>query len=203
MTTPTPKKHALALFVATLLLAALAACGPAGEPGEEGTPDPGPGAVPEAPAETAEAPDPGEAPHTWLQRGFVASGTTAEELRQRFGPPDARRASPTPNRHVPDQTDTLVTLEYEGLTVELYSVTGGEDLLQSIVVSSPGILAYDQPVDVGSEWATVTSVLGPPSGRRDGTPFYACEGCPAADAPVYFEVEDGVVRRIRFSYYVD
>lgn len=183
MATSKPAKHALTL----LLLAWSAACGQA----------------PDAP-DTTSGPAPSESPHAWLQSGFVTPGTTLAQLRQRFGPPDRRTATPTPNRHVPDQTDTLVTLEYDrGVTVELYSVTGGDDLLQSVVVSSPGVLSYYEPVDVGTGWEEVTAILGPPSGRRDGIPFYACEGCPAAESPVYFEVVDGVVRQIRFSYYVD
>lgn len=184
-----------------------AACGENRDvPGQapEGSPAEGPVDAPEAPTDTTVGPNPSASPHTWLQSGFVSPGTTVGALRERFGPPDTRTATPTPNRHVPDQTDTIVMLEYDrGLTIQLYSVTGGDDLLQSVVVSSPGIVPYDQPVDVGSAWDTVTAILGPPSGHRDGAPFYVCEGCPAAESPVYFEVVDGVVRRIRFSYYVD
>lgn len=191
-----------------ILVALSAACGQARDAPGQRSPAEGRGDVPQAPAETTvdttAAPNPSESPHAWLQGGFVSPGTAAGELRERFWPPDTRTATPTPNRHVPDQTDTIVTLEYDrGLTIELYSVTGGDDLLQSIVVSAPGILSYDEPVDVGSAWEAVTAILGPPSGRQDGTPFYACDGCPAAESPVYFEVVDGAVRRIRFSYYVD
>lgn len=202
----TMKPPSRPLLVYTLV-ALSAACGqgrdaPAQAP--EGSPAEGRGDAPEAPTDTTVGPSPSASPHTWLQSGFVSPGATASELRERFGPPDTRTATATPNRHIPDQTDTIVTLEYaRGLTVELYSVTGGDDLLQSIMVSSPGIVSYDEPVDVGSAWSTVTSILGPPSGRQDGMPFYACEGCPAAESPVYFEVVDGVVSRIRFSYYVD
>ena len=202
MTTRPTTRYALALT-----LVALSACGQ-GRDGtggsREGAPGPGSGDTPAAPTDTTAGPGPSASPHAWLQSGFVSPGATASELRDRFGPPDERTVSPTPNRHVPDQTDTLVTLTYDrGLTIELYSVTGGDDLLQSVVVSSPGVVSYDEPVDVGSTWETVTSILGPPSGRRDGMPFYACEGCPAAESPVFFDVVDGVVRRIRFTYYVD
>lgn len=194
-----PTRHRLALT-----LVALSACGQARDAPAEGSPGQRPADTPEAPADTTVGPSPSESPHAWLQNGFVSPGTTASELRERFGPPDTRTTTPTPNRHVPDQTDTIVTLEYDrGLTIELYSVTGGDDLLQSVVVSSPGVVSYDAPVEVGAAWEAVTAILGPPSGRQDGTPFYACEGCPAAESPVYFEVVDGVVRRIRFSYYVD
>lgn len=194
-----PTRHTLALT-----LVALSACGQDRNVPAEGAPGQRPADAPEAPADATVGPSPSESPHAWLQSGFVSPGATASELRERFGPPDKRTTTPTPNRHVPDQTDTIVTLEYDrGLTIELYSVTGGDDLLQSVVVSSPGVLSYDAPVDVGAAWEAVTAILGPASGRQDGTPFYACEGCPAGESPVYFEVVDGVVRRIRFSYYVD
>ena len=150
-----------------------------------------------------EAPDGVDSPHQWLQARFLAPRATPATVVERFGEPDSRTASPTPNRHVPGQTDSIVTLEYrEGLRIRFYSVTGGDALLQSATVSSPGIVDLG-PVDVGTSWDAVRATLGPPSGRREGDPYYACADCPAAENPVFFELADDVVEAVRYTYYVD
>lgn len=83
----------------------------------------------------------------WLRAAFLPSTTAPGDVIERFGPPDRRRSEPTPNRHVPHQTDSIVTLEYDrGLRTTFYAVTGGDELLQTAEVAAPGILD-DSPVD--------------------------------------------------------
>lgn len=139
----------------------------------------------------------------WLGSALLPSGTTPEEVVRRFGEPDRRSADPTPNRHIPDQTDSIITLAYDrGLSVTFYAITGGRSLLQSLSVTEAGILP-DGPIDVGARWEEVTDLLGAPDGRRSGRPYYVCASCGEAEEPVSFGVEDGVVRSVRFEYYVD
>ncbi|NIQ59728.1 MAG: hypothetical protein GWN71_42250, partial [Gammaproteobacteria bacterium] len=146
---------------------------------------------------------PSERRDAWLRSAFLPSTATPADIVERFGEPDRRTATPTANRHVPGQTDSIVTLEYDrGLRLELYSVAGGRDLLREAEVTAPGILESDV-VDVGVAWAVITRRMGQPQGRRGGMPYYLCGSCMGAEEPVFFAVEDGVVRRIRFSYYVD
>lgn len=186
------------IVVPALLLAA-------GCAGEE-APDPATDVDdPRAPASPAPTPpeDPSTARDRWVRSAFLPSTTDPADAVARFGPPDRRTAEPTPNRHVPDQTDSIVTLEYDrGLTVTFYAVTVGDALLQTAEVSAPDILD-DSPVDVGTPWPAVVELFGDPQGRRNGMPFYVCGSCMGAEEPVYFDVMDGVIRRIRFSYYVD
>lgn len=191
-----------ALMLGTLL--AITSCG-----GE--TPRDGPG---EAPGRAAEVEDgPGAAPpeptgdslgtDAWLDSAFLPATAGMEDLVARFGAPERRSATARPNRHDPSQTDSIVTLDFaEGVTARFYAVTGGRTFLSEAVVSEPGILPHPD-IDVGRPWAEARRILGPPDGEREGDPYYVCETCGEVDEPVYFEVRDGVIRRIRFTYYVD
>lgn len=190
------------IAVAALLIAV--GCGGEGArgPGSEDSPDIDDPRTPTSGASTLPE-DPAAARDQWVQSAFLPSTTDPPDITDRFGPPDRRTAEPTPNRHVPDQTDSIVTLEYDrGLTVTFYAVTGGDALLQAADVSEPDILD-DSPVDVGTAWPDVVELFGDPQDWRDGMPFYLCGSCIGAEEPVLFDVVDGVIRRIRFSYYVD
>lgn len=196
-----------------LAILALTACVLGVGCGREGRPDgasddvPGEGTAGDsaasAPTRPALPADPSAARDQWLESTFLPSGASIADVIGRFGPPDRRQADATPNRHVPDQTDSIVTLVYDrGLTVTFYDVTGGDELIELAEVTAPGILD-DSPVDVGTMWSDVLERFGEPDGRRDGMAFYVCGSCMGAEEPVFFDVVDGVVRRIRFSYYVD
>ncbi|MEJ2540957.1 MAG: hypothetical protein P8188_13465 [Gemmatimonadota bacterium] len=138
----------------------------------------------------------------WLERHTLAKLTTPEEFVDRFGPVVERDASPQANRHVPGQTDSILTLRFDGpLVARFYAVTGGRSLPMSVDVAAPGLLGTEG-VDVGTPWPLVEASFGPPDGTREGDPYYVCD-CKGAEEPVVFQISGGVVRAIRFHYYVD
>jgi hypothetical protein len=59
----------------------------------------------------------------------------ARALRERLNEPLRVETEAVPNRHVPGQTDTVRTLVYDGLALELYEVTGGAVFLQEVTVT--------------------------------------------------------------------
>jgi hypothetical protein len=165
-----------------LCLLALTACG-------GGTPDP------------ALGPPDAAAFDRWVGAAPFAGFETPEDFRNRFGPPESRDAVPQANRHVEGQTDSILTLTFEGpVEVRFYAITGGRTLPMSVEVRDSGIL--DGPVDVGTAWTRVEAAFGPPDGERDGRPYYLRDGS-GAEEPVLFSVSRGRVTAIRFTYYVD
>lgn len=170
-----------------VLVLVLAACG--AEPPEEAAPD--------APPATEELP----AFPEWVDAVRPPSGSGVDALVVRFGEPEGRTAEPTPNRHDASRTDTVVTLDFDGVRAGVYAVTGGDSLVQWVVVGAPGRLGASV-IDVGTPWATVVDAFGPPDGSDDGRPFYRLQNGPVEE-PVSFEVADDVVQWIRFGYYVD
>jgi hypothetical protein len=167
---------------ALLFLLVTAACGGGG-------PEPAPG-LPDAAAFSR-----------WAEAAPFAGFETPEDFRNRFGPPESRDAVPQENRHVEGQTDSILTLTFEGpIEVRFYAITGGRTLPMSVEVRGSGILT--DPVDVGTPWSRVVAAFGPPAGERDGRSYYLPAG-DGAEEPVLFAVSGGRVAAIRFTYYVD
>ncbi len=167
---------------ALLCLLAVTACG-------GGTPEPTPG-----------PPDPA-AFERWAEAAPFAGFETPDDFRNRFGPPDSRDVVPQANRHVEGQTDSILTLTFDGpIEVRFYAITGGRTLPMSVEVRGSGIL--DGPADVGTPWTRVEAAFGPPAGERDGRLYYLRDG-DGAEEPVLFAVSGGRVTAIRFTYYVD
>lgn len=125
-------------------------------------------------------------------------------LLDRLGEPRRVETEPVENRHVPGQTDTLRTLVFDGLAVEVYAVADGKELLQEIRVTGEGYETADG-LGVGSTRAAVRDVLGEPVRTEGDTVTYEEPETSDDPTPVELHVRyDGDrVAAMTWSYYVD
>ena len=117
------------------------------------------------------------------------------------GVPDSVRSEPVPNRHVPGQTDSLITQFRPGLEVELYRTAPGAQFVQRIDVRSNRWLTVGP--GISSSITDVTDSFGAPAESTDSSLAYTCHACGPVEEPITFYVRDLRVHRVRFAYYVD
>lgn len=128
-------------------------------------------------------------------------GSSRAEVTQRLGTPDSIISEAVPNRHVPTQTDSVVTLFYPDASVTFYAVTGGRDILANVTVLSNDYLRLDA-VRVGMPWSAVEQRFGPPAATEDSGYRYSCRACVVEHA-ISVRLRDDRVESIGFTYYVD
>lgn len=146
-------------------------------------------------------------------------GATTDQIRKNLGTPTHLRVREVPNRHVPEQTDEIRQLEYDGLILTIYKV-GDEaqrELPISIAVTNPRY-EIGWGLNVGTTKEEVRRVLGKASettncdsSRRNGD--QAAHPLPGdcgwlysdgdAGSEVIFWFEHERVYRIDWSFYVD
>ena len=111
---------------------------------------------------------------------------------------------PVANRHDPEQTDTLRSLIYDGLTLMFYDVTGGAALLQEVAVTGPGY-ETNEGIGVGSTRVEVEAAFGSPVQTADGDPVYELFEGPEDPTGTYVRVtyEGERATALRWQFYVD
>lgn len=187
-----------------LAAASLVACGvpeeaapPSADPPT--TPDPPPDAEPPPVSDEPPVSDPDE----YYRTGLVLRDAGLDELERRFGAPAALEREPVPNRHVPGQTDTILTVRYPGARLRIYQVAGGRGMLERAEVSDSRWLTHARP-GVGTPADSVLAWLGEPKERSTGRLVYDCRTCAAGgEDALTFHLEDGRVARIEWAFYVD
>ena len=122
-------------------------------------------------------------------------------VRAAHGAADSTAARPTPNRHLPGQTDSIVTLHYPGLTLEAYRTADGRELVQRVDVLANRWLRRGPGIGAGRE--DVREALGVPTEQSDSSLAYLCTECGPVEEPITFFFSDGRVRCVRFAFYVD
>lgn len=137
----------------------------------------------------------------FVANGLTVAQRTRAELREEFGAPDTVIARTEPNRHSPGVTDSLFTVRYPGLTIEIRKPAGGGDMAERMTVTYPRNLTYAEP-NIGARETRVIELLGEPTAREAGRVTYEC-GAGTVPSPVTFVIEDAVVREIVFAFYVD
>jgi hypothetical protein len=122
-------------------------------------------------------------------------------LEAEAGRPSSTDITIEPNRHVPEQLDSIIRLAYDGMEIQLRKPGPGGEMFEYVAVTKRKWLnfPYFRP---GVSEENVIAALGEPQRRQDNRLVYNC-GDSEADAPVVFEIEDETVRRIVFNYYVD
>lgn len=122
----------------------------------------------------------------------------------RLPPPQRVEATPVENRHIEGQTDTVRTLHYDGLALEVYAVADGKEILQEVRVTGGGYETA-QGLGVGSTRAAVRAALGEATRSNGGTLTYDIKTSPDDPTPTTLTVRfDGDrVAALTWSYYVD
>lgn len=128
----------------------------------------------------------------------------ARTLLARLDAPRRAEAEAVPNRHVPGQTDTVRTLVYDGLTLEVYQVAGGATFLQRVAVTGEGYETAEG-LGVGSPRAAVEAVYAHPAGASGGAVRYDHYDGPDDPTPTGVEVRyaGDRVAAMTWSFYVD
>lgn len=135
-----------------------------------------------------------------LERSLLSFEPDRAGVHAAFGAPDTVIAVTEPNRHAEGVTDTLFTLRYPGLVLDIHKPGGGNDLASGVVVEDNRYLAFPR-IGIGASADSVTVLLGTPTARDGVSLIYDCGE--EVNQPVRFEVSEGRVRRIVISYYVD
>lgn len=165
-------------------------------------PDPEPAPVGAREPEPAPPPvDPDSARDDFVRNGLAPPVGTIAALRDALGSPDRVEVEEMANRHVPEQTDSILTLRYPGLMAEYYRVRG-RDLPLAFRVTESRHLARDW-IRIGMRWEDARRILGEARDEGEGIYSYDCGSCMGADEPVFFEVTEGRVAAIVFTFYVD
>lgn len=198
-------------LVLCITAVAAGACG-AGQP-SAGVDDAPPATATDSPAADAELPgtagaadapdlDPESVPLTCegLHEQILKVPPTRQAFANEFGPPDSVAATTEPNRHVPGAVDSLFTVYYPGLVLDLRTPTGARDMATHVRLEQDRYLAYPA-FGMGTPAGTVEAVLGEPHSRDSGNLKYQCGM--GAEQPVTFMIDNGRVTAIEIAFYVD
>lgn len=138
----------------------------------------------------------------------LLDGLTENELDQdrlavldRLNQPRRVERTPEPNRHDPSQTDTIRTLHYDGLDIEIYEVSAsGKELASRLAVTGSGYETADG-LHVGSTREQVEEALGEPTEVDDGALVY--ESDDVTPTTLRFDMEGSRVSAMSWFFYLD
>lgn len=154
-----------------------------------------------APAADAQPEAPGAGCQQFTREGLKLAARSRAELLTEAGRPTKTEVEVVPNRHVPDQQDSIIRMEYDGMTVQLRRPGPGGEMFEYVAVTKRKWLNFPFFKPGVSEENVVTA-MGEPQRRDARQLIYECGGG-EVENPVVFELEDGAVQRIVFNYYVD
>ena len=135
-----------------------------------------------------------------LHTAILKVRPTRQAFAAAFGAPDSIAPGAEPNRHDPAVTDSIFTVYYPGLVLDIRTPAGSRDMATHVRVEDNRYLAYPG-IGIGAAATKVEEVLGEPHERRPGRLTYQCDQ--AVEQPVTFSLPDGRVRAIEIAYYVD
>lgn len=128
-------------------------------------------------------------------------GQNALPVLDRLNDPLRIETESRPNRHIPNQVDTLRTFHYPGLQFTVYDVTGDpKEIMQHIVVTDSAY-ATEAGVHIGMHPQQVRAALGAPDTTADGTFTYRLSEVTPSQLRVAFEGETAT--RLEWDFYVD
>lgn len=141
---------------------------------------------------------------TILDEAYQRTDDGSLDILNRLGEPRRVEAEAIENRHAAGQVDTLRTYVFDGLAVEVYAVTGGSELLQSVLVTGPGYETTDG-LGVGRARAAVRDALGSPMHIDGDTVTYDITSDSGDPTPVALSVRYAAdrVAAMQWIYYVD
>lgn len=199
------KIHAALIAVLVLAAACTTRSDDAGSAGQSD--DRSPRSLPDSAQNTAQLIDPVADSASLSERdrfmifALRRIGHSRDAITQRLGSPDSIISEAVSNRHMPMQTDSVVTLFYPDAFVTFYAVTGGRDILANVTVLSNEYLRLDA-AEIGMPWAVVQQRFGPPEAVENSGYRYSCRAC-VVQHEIAVRLRDDRVESIGFSYYVD
>ncbi|HUH12266.1 MAG TPA: protein-methionine-sulfoxide reductase heme-binding subunit MsrQ [Longimicrobiales bacterium] len=152
----------------------------------------------EAPA--VPAPEPAPPLAEFAERLLPIDDLSLASLRATFGEPRRVEREPVANRHIPGQTDTILTVAYPGATFRLYQVTGGHTLPEHAELADPRFVRWRRPT-IGTPADSVVAWWGEPLRRERGALVYE-DGGPTS-TPLLLHARDGRITSIERAFYVD
>lgn len=200
-----PQPSRLSVLCALPVLLALAGCGgeeSADAPGATGDPvpaAPGPDAVVSSGSGSA------------VQLPLILSRSADRGPNGELGllddlpPAENTTRTPVENRHDPSRTDTVVTLAWTGLELEVYRVTStGKEILRTVRVTGRDY-ATDDGLSVGVTRDSVRALRGEPTRTEVGTWIYEVYDGPDDPTATMLRVgfERDRVARLRWGFYID
>lgn len=135
-----------------------------------------------------------------LHATMLKVAPTREAFAAEFGAPDSITRSAEPNRHDPAATDSLFTVYYPQLVLDIRTPAGARDMATHVAVQDNRYLAYPG-IGIGAAASKVEETLGAPTERGPGSLTYQCGM--GAEQPVTFSIADGRVRAVDIAWYVD
>lgn len=141
-------------------------------------------------------------PHTCedLHETILTVPPTRQAFAARFGAPDSITAGAEPNRHVPGAIDSLFTVYYPGLVMDIRTPQNSRDMPTHVRVENDRYLAFSG-IGVGTSRERLEEVLGNPTQSDAQSLTWDCGG--EVEQPVTFELAAGRVTAITIAYYVD
>jgi hypothetical protein len=135
-------------------------------------------------------------------RDFFIEGSVADvpgttnDIISTFGEPDSIVRLPSANVQDPMKFDTVIELHYPGLSASILKVNSNE-ILQAVTVRDT--IRVTGPIHVGTDTATLRRLLGGPL-NIGGKPGYVCGRCSILNEVVQFDIANGQVAGMTFSF---
>jgi len=141
----------------------------------------------------------------FFRYGPVDLGSSRASVRERLGEPDSVRARTLTNPHDAAVTDSIFTLHYPDLAVEIYRASyDGKEMLSELVIGSDKYLRPESPVHIGSSAEETRLALGEAERTEGAERVYTCTTCALSDHDVLrLEMGPAGVQRIRVHYWID
>lgn len=139
--------------------------------------------------------------YEFVENGLILPGQTRASIIASIGNPDSTAARALQNLHNPEVTDSVIVMYYKNLEVGIYNV--GFDKREFIInalVKDNQYLKYTN-LRIGTDIATLESILGKPSNINDSAYVYVCEDC--MESTVKFLISHGMIKSVEFSYTID
>ena len=196
-----PARNATARAACVALCVLALGCGDDGQPdsglrGDRASPEA------EVPVAAGDAVEDGAVPESCeeLHATMLKVSPTRQAFAEEFGAPDSIARSAEPNRHDPAAVDSLFTVYYPRLILDIRTPAGARDMATHARVEDNRYLAFPG-IGIGAPALRVEEVLGEPRERGPGSVTYECGM--GAEQPVTFSIADGRVRAVDIAWYVD
>ncbi|CAN5769427.1 hypothetical protein BH23GEM9_BH23GEM9_22060 [soil metagenome] len=142
----------------------------------------------------------------FAESGLAFDGGTRAQVIEAWGQPDLMhtivQAAAFESAPGLVAEDSIFRMHYSGAVVSLHKPAGGAELIDEVRVQYDHYLRLPEPI-IGMKANDVMALYGEPAQRTADQLVYICHSVPARDDPVAFNVVDGEVREVVFTYHMD